>query len=255
MTTTTSAVALLSESSKAYLEKANYSKDKNNIPNVHKAVKADQETLKAVCEEIGIDYEATAFTVTVAKTEKGINYYLPYVGNHEGKAAIFWGGVRKPLAEISAPMMIEEDGKRLVLEVELSDGVVHFGLMMPKEGRADKATARKALRQGNLHEVLAKSFDKPKKLSDLTPGTYHVINYKTVTFKDEVKYLIELENQGWFNTNTKLRRKLANNPVIDPQHPAILDVAESFEKTATGYPIIPVELTTIADFEIEVFDF
>lgn len=255
MTFTTTAISLLSESTKAILEKANYAKPRTNIPNTHKAVFGDAGRLESIAEALGINFSLTEYTFTVANGVKGKAVYSPYVGNYKGDAAIFWGNVRKPLSEVTCPMVVEEAGKRFVLEIEIGDDILQLSLMLPKDSPTDKRTLNRALKAGKLAELLAKSFEKPKSLSELESGEYKVTEYKVTDFNGDIKYTIFIEGQGWFNTNTRLRRKLVSLPVINSQLPAKLVVEKSTETTSTGYPIVPCELTTVADQEIEVFDF
>lgn len=256
-TLTTVKPVLLTEATKAILERGRYSKDRTNILNNHKALANDIENIEATATVLGIEFKDTEYTFTVSKTSNGISVYSPYIGQYQGEACIYWGNVRKPIADINLPKTIEEEGKRTVLSFEVNeDGdTLELSLMLPKEGRADLKALRQALKKGNLGELLAQSFTKPKSLSELAPGEYEVIGYETREFQGEVKYTINIKGQGFFNTNTKLRRKLANNPFINESAPATLVVGESTETTSTGYPIVPCDLTTVEDLDIPIFDF
>lgn len=255
-TLTTVKPVLLTDATKAILERGNYSKDRVNVPNTHPALKNDIDGIKALAEVLNVNFNKTEYTFTVSKSTNGVMVYSPYVGkDKDGEAAIYWGKTVTPIKSVSTPKSIDEVGKRLVMTFELEDDFFQLSLMMPKDNKADLITLRKALKQGKLGEYLVQSFQKPQSLSELAPGEYQVIGYDVKDFNGEIKYTINVAGKGLFNTNTKLRRKLANNPIITEDSPATLVVQESTETTSTGYPIVPCDLTTVEDLEIEVFDF
>lgn len=254
-TLTTAQPILLTDATKAVLERGKYSKDRTNVPNTHPALKNDIEGIKATAEALGIDFEKTKFTFTVSKTSNGVNVYSPYVGQDKGEAVIYWGETKHPLSSVGIPKSIDELGKRVVMTFEVVDDFFSLSLMLPKENKADLITLRKALKQGKLGEYLAQSFPKPKSLSELKPGEYTVVGYDVKDFNGDLKYTIFIDGLGAFNANTKLRRKLASTPDISANSPAMLLVGEITETTSTGYPIVPVDLTTVEDLDIPVYDF
>lgn len=259
------AINLLSNKTRTALEKAPFTSGANrkNVENSHKVMDDSRETCKAVAEALGIDFEATEYTFTVVQATvagRTNSIYSPYIGSDNGVACIFWGKVRKPLSEVTAMKGIETAGTerfpKLVLEVDLDElGIIHFPLMFIKDSNPDRRVVIKALSQNKLHELLAKSFEKPKSLSELAPGEYQVIGYKTNNFNGDIKYMVEIDGLGFYKCNTKLSRKLVNNPVITRQAPATLLVEESTATTSMGYPIIPVELITEEEATVEVFEF
>lgn len=246
----------ISEETKAILERGNYSKARTEVPNNHPALKNDYDNLKAIATALGIDFEVTEFTVTVSKTSTGVNIYLPYVGQHDGEACIFWGKVRKPINSLSTPLSIKADSKRATIEFELEFDFLALALMLPKENKADEATLKRALKQKKLAEYLAKPFTAPIKLRDVEPGTYTAIGYNTHEFPDgTVVYNLLVKELGSVKCNTALKNRLESQPVITEDLPAIFTVLESTSKTSQGHPIIPVTLVTSAAMDLPQYDF
>lgn len=250
------AFTLLDDVTKATLTKAQYKQDRTQIPNEHTALQPVYDKLKAIAEELGINFEMTGYTFTAAKTEKyGVNIYSPYVGNVKGVACIIWGNVRKPLSELGVATSIEEVDKRCVMEFDLEDEALHMSLMQPKENKAAKDVLKKALKKGELANHLSASFEKPQSLSKLPVGIYLVTEVKVSVFSGETKYSIHIPGKGWYNANKAITNKVSSNPVVTQEYPAELEVFESVATTSTGYPIIPVRFTTYAETQLTVFSF
>lgn len=250
------AITLLDDVTKATLTKAQYKQDRTKVSNNHPAVAAIYDRLVSTANELGVDLALTGYTFTASKSEKyGVTVYGPYVGNVDGVACIIWGEVKKPLSEVPVATSIEEVDKRCVIEFDMEEEALQLPLMQPKENKATKEVLKKALRKGELANYLSVSFDKPKSLSTLEPGTYLVTEVKTAVFSGEVKYSIYVPGQGWFNANKAIKNKVVNNPVVTQEFPAEMEVFESTSTTSTGYPIVPVRFTTHAETQLTVFSF
>jgi hypothetical protein len=253
------------------LENAEYTQETTLIPNDHPVMAEFLGDIQAVAEAIGVPFEETGYTFKVTQGRSGPMVYSPYVANNkEGIPCLCWGRGLYPLEYLKVkPEESEGDRKQVVIEFDLSDltGITYqypqfsLALKKPEEGqeKAGLSEVKRALKKGypELAKLLSETFTPAASLSTLEPGDYKVTGYEDNSFKGEskAKFKIEIEGHGWFKANTAINRKLARNPVITPDEPADLEVKESTETSAQGYPIIPVVFTTRAESKLPVFTF
>lgn len=255
----------LPEALKATLNRARFTKERTEIPNDHPAVASSLEHLKTIACILGLNvdqFNSTRYTfLVVTKPGDEPKIYSPYVGNHEGVAKLFWGDAKIPLTDLSAELAIVGE-KIFTLEAFNADGdSVEIPLMLKRkddegnEIKYERSDVVKALRQKRLGDLLSASFEKPLKLKDVAPGTYNVIGYEVYLYKNEPQATMRLDGVGLVRANKALVRRLETEPVISKEQPAILEIGVSTKKTNAGFDIIPVKLTTQADFSIPVYDF
>lgn len=235
-----------------------------NVPNSHEVIKEDQVSLwKLWAEKLGIDYEATEYTLRVSKG----NVYKPHLAQVDGEACLVWGKVNKPLKDIeSVDINIVGDDKAFL---ELGFGHGHsyysdtFTLMLTrdKESKAFQAMTsssdlraflQKALKTNKLAEYLSQGFKPAMKLGDISGQTVTVTGY---TINNFCKYEL-ITKKGNILANTSISRKLDREPVITEDAPATLTVSkEPRDITKQGHPIWDVVFKTKLDKEVPVFNF
>lgn len=248
-------MALLTQSLKALLERAKYTREYTDIPNNHPALAAERDNLKKIAEAIGIDWEKAQYTFTVKNTAgQEMAVYQPYLASSNGVPTIFWGRASLPLSECKVDISFEGE-KFTKLWLSSVDFDVELSVMIIKGQKPSLLSIRRAYFQGTLGSLLSEAFCKPKKLSEVKPGTYQVIGYETREYKGDVKYVMTLEGVGVVACNTALNLRFSENPEVSKDAPATLEVKPSKRMSSQGHPIIPVSLTTKADAELPIFDF
>ena len=259
-------MTFVSETVKSLLLRAKFSKERTNIDNGHAVMAQDLPRLNKMAAVIGLDLNTTEYTYQVVRKDGELNVYGACVMSDNGIASIFWGKSKVALKNIAKPaeLSIVPEGKGFVLDVfypadSAFDSDVNFQvpLVISKKlsTKPEHAELRTALRNGKLGDYLTASFIKPKKLSELEPGIYKVTGYAVRYWNGDPKVELTLQGVGLVAANTALKNKLLAEPVITEAQPATLEVGISTRMTTTGFPVIPVVLTTAADAELPVFDF
>ena len=233
--------------------KTSYTEDRTNIPNNAQLLSLCP-AVQAVADVTGIDLKEAEFTFTVNKAKSGYVAYQPYVASRNNQACLVWGKISKPLADIPA-MALEQDDKKPVFTVEVGDDLYKFPIMFPKDAAVDYATVRKAFKAGTLADFLAKGFEKGKKISTLEAGDYIVTAVRDNTFNGEVNYDIFIEGEGWYKANSKIKRRLDSDKVINAENPATLTLHGIVGKTNAGYDIMGLDFMSAVELELPAFAF
>ena len=249
---------LLNQDAKSVLEvrsAGSYKADRNNIPN--------NQMLQTLCPEVvtvakhlGISLADAEYTFTVARNkEGGFNAYQPFVANRDGKAALVWGKLSIDLYSIPGIEIEKGEKDRPIILMEVGDDTYMFPLMFPKDAKVDYATAKKAFKNGSLVDFLAKGFEKPKKLSELTQGDYHVTASRVSVFQGETKHEIFIDGEGWYKANSKITRAIESGLKFSVDEPAMLTCHGEVSKTAKGYSVIGVDIISKKALDLPAFVF
>ncbi len=230
-----------------------WNEDRVNIPNNEYIIKLCP-ALEPVAAACGVDLKEAGFTFTISKFKDEYRAYQPYVASRNGVVSLVWGNVSVPVANI-ADMDIAEEKDKPVFVIEVDGKDYKFPVMFPKDVKVDFSTAKKALKAGKLADMLSKGFEKGKKLNELTPGDYTVTAVRDNVFKGEVNYDIFVEGEGWFKANSKVKRRLSDDIVIDAQNPASLTIHGISGKTSTGYDIVALDFLSKQELDLPAFVF
>ncbi len=230
-----------------------WNEDRVNIPNNAYIIELCP-ALEPVAAACGVDLKEAGYTFTMSKGKDGYRAYQPYVASRNGVVSLVWGNVSKPVSEI-ADMDIAEEKEKPVFVIEVDGKDYKFPVMFPKDVKVDFSTAKKALKAGKLGDMLSKGFEKGKKLNELAPGDYTVTAVRDNVFKGEVNYDIFVEGEGWFKANSKIKRRLTDELVINEANPAALTIHGVFEKTSTGYDIVSLDFLSKQELDLPAFVF
>ena len=233
--------------------KTTYAEDRTNIPNNAQLLSLCP-AVQAVADVIGIDLKEAEFTFTVNKAKSGYVAYQPYVASRNNQACLVWGKISKPLADIPA-MELEQDDKKPVFTLEANGELYKFPIMFPKDAAVDYATVKKAFKSGSLANFLAKGFEKGKKISTLEAGDYTVSAVRDNTFNGEVNYDIFIDGEGWYKANSKIKRRLDSGMIIDAENPASLTLHGVVSQTSAGYDIMGLDFMSAVEVELPAFVF
>ncbi len=230
-----------------------WTEDRVNIPNNNYILELCP-SLAPVASACGVDLKEAGHTFTVSKVKDEYRAYQPYVASRNGVVSLVWGNVSKAVSEIS-DMDIAEEKEKPVFVIEVEGKDYKFPVMFPKDVKVDFSTAKKALKAGKLADMLSKGFEKGKKLNELQAGDYSVTAVRDNVFKGEVNYDIFVEGEGWFKANSKIKRRLSDDIVINPENPASLTIHGISGKTATGYDIVALDFLTKQEVDLPAFVF
>lgn len=268
---------LLSDSLKAVLKVANLgNKTSVNVPNDSGAVETELNRLKAIAAYMGVDFEATGYTFRIYEGRNGRGFASPMIAlAKDGTIALHWGASVTPvdLKALKAYIDTEDNLSYVAVDVEVGDDetgdtlldeTILFPMSLkvlreepPAEGQkypkrivATKDELRAALKKGNLADLL----DVPKtgggiakKLDELEPGEYTVIGYRQDAKYG--KFEVELVDLGWFKLKGNAAKRVAEKPLLDAEHTAVLTVGEGEDATYNGraYRSIPTSISLWID--------
>lgn len=249
-------LALLSEKANTVLtitSADNYKEERVNIPNNNYLLSLCP-LLEPTAAAVGVSLTEAEYTFTVAKSKNGWVAYQPFVASRDGKPSLVWGKVAVPLSDIKG-LTIEQEKERPIFAVEVGDELVKFPIMFPKGASLDYSTTRKAFKNGSLNDLLAKGFEKPAKLAELAPGEYDIVAIRENNFKGEINYEMFLKGQGWYKTNSKIRRKIEAGLEVSDTMPAKLTCHGQVDTTSQGYPVIGIDLMSQEELDLPAFVF
>lgn len=235
-----------------------------NVPDDMGCFDQEQQNITSAAKEaFGCQEAKTTFKVVVKNGER--NIYEPSVMNKDGAISVQWGDLFVPVDKANT----EFDGYTGLLTSGSYSLKVRVLNIKPEEAKTDTQKAysklakdarggflNKAWKNGTIIELLAEGFPTVKKLSEVEPGTYDVVEYKMGGFD---KYILKLANGTWLRANTSLQSKLADyddmGVKVSKEEPAKLTIEVSTATTSKGYPIFPVRLISFKNSSIPVFDF
>ena len=261
---------LLSDTLKETLKVANLgNKTSVNVSHTSGAMEDELTRLEAIAAYMGVDFEATGYTFRIYEGRNGRGFSSPTIAlTKDGIIALHWGESITPvdLKALKAYIDTEDNLSYVAVDVEESglDETILFPMSLkvlreepPAEGQrypkrivATKDELRAALKKGNLADLL----DVPKtgggiakKLDELEPGEYTVIGYRQDAKYG--KFEVELMDLGWFKLKGNAAKRVAEKPLLDAEHTAVLTVGEGEDATYNGraYRSIPTSISLWID--------
>lgn len=216
-------------------------------------------------------FGASAATKTFKIVDKDgeRSIYSPSVVSKDGIISVEWGGEFFPVD----PKAVSFDGYRQELstlqDVPSFPLKVRVKLIKPEDAKTKVTKAyaalskddrgsflNKAWANGTIVELLTEAYPTVTKLKEVPVGKYEVVEYKMGGFE---KYLLRLDNGLWVRANSAIQDKLVSYEEmgipVTSEEPALLTVGKSTRFTATGHPIIPVELVSFRNVNLPIFDF
>lgn len=229
-------------------------KIQNNNPHIAKLI----THLPAIAESMGIDFSRTGWTFKVMSPEDGLKkIYQPAVGTYQGKVCLQWGNTFTPLTELKGNVSYVLDGKKVIVVVEVGDEFYPFDAYIRKDTYVDDITLRKAVKAGRLETIIDDLKLIPDSMAGLKPNVeYLVTGYSVGSYNGKATYALMVKDEGLYSANSGIINRLVDEPVITEDKPARLVVGEVKEKTASGYPIVPIiHFSVYAETEIEEYTF
>jgi hypothetical protein len=237
-----------------------------NVPNDKKVMLEYVAELERIANDIGVDFAATNYTFSVAKSNKVdqvASIYQPNVLVQNDVPVLVWGDAQTPISELKGVLAIVED-KGFFLEVETPDEYYYFRMSIKKDITVDLATLKLAFKKGKLASYLSQGFVRPNSLVDLRPDSedgqaeYIITGTETYDYQGTTKYNIMVSDAdgkplGLFRSNTAISKAI-DGIEITPERPAYLTIYGDIRKTSNGTTYVLCSVVTTDMLELDEYD-